>query len=106
MGAVNHTELLGRSTRDGHFVDPDPVKGISLRNFHIQTPKMAMLSDIVVYSPRGGQAKEVLDVAEKIAQAQRLVRMKYSTNQNGAPIYNTFVVSGMLPSSLSLRVIC
>jgi dual specificity MAP kinase phosphatase len=94
VGAVNHTEILGRTQRDGHFVDPDPPKGICLRNFHIQTPKMALLSDIVVYSPRGGQSKEVLDVAEKIAQAQRLVRMKYSTNAIGTSVYNTFVVKG------------
>ena len=57
---------------------------------------MALLSDIVVYSPRGGQSKEVLDVAEKIAQAQRLVRMKYSTNAIGTPVYNTFVVKGTI----------
>jgi dual specificity MAP kinase phosphatase len=95
VGAVNHTEILGRTQRDGHFVDPDPPKGISLRNFHIQTPKLALLSDIVVYSPRGGQSKEVLDVAEKIAQAQRLIRMKFSMNQTGVPIYNTFVVNGI-----------
>lgn len=93
VGAVNHTEILGRTQRDGHFLDPDPPKGICLRNFHIQVAKMALLSDIVVYSPRG-QTKEVLDVAEKIAQAQRFVRMKYSTSSTGAPIYNTFVVTG------------
>jgi hypothetical protein len=57
---------------------------------------MALLSDIVVYSPRGGQSKEVLDIAEKIAQAQRLVRMKYSTNATSTPIYNTFVVNGKI----------
>jgi dual specificity MAP kinase phosphatase len=94
IGAVNHTEILGR-LRDGHFTDPDPIKGICLRNFHIQTPKMALLSDIVVYSPRGGQCKEVLEVAERIAQAQRLVRMKHCANQQGMPLYNTFVVNGM-----------
>jgi hypothetical protein len=55
---------------------------------------MALLGDIVVYSPRGGHSKEVLDVAERIAQAQRLVRMKYATNHTGVPPYNTFVVSG------------
>jgi len=58
---------------------------------------MALLSDIVVYSPRGGNNKEVLDVAEKIAQAQRLVRMKFSMNTAGTPNYSTFVVTGMLP---------
>jgi hypothetical protein len=56
---------------------------------------MALLSDIVVYSPRGGHSKEVLDVAERMAQAQRLVRMKHSTNQLGVAPYNTFVVSGI-----------
>ena len=94
IGAVNHTEILGRSQRDGHFTDPDPVKGICLRNFHIQTPKMALLSDIVVYCPRGGQSKEVLDVAERIAQAQRLVRMRHCENSQVSPVYNTFVVNG------------
>jgi len=93
VGAVNHPEILGRAQRDGHFLDPDPPKGICLRNFHIQVAKMALLSDVVVYSPRG-QTKEVLDVAEKIAQAQRFVRMKYSTCGTG-PIFNTFVVAGI-----------
>jgi dual specificity MAP kinase phosphatase len=104
LGAVNHTEILGRSQRDGHFVDPDPSKGICLRNFHIQTPKMALLSDVVVYSPRGGNNKEVLDVAEKIAQAQRLVRMKFSTSASGTPNYSTFVVTGMLHLPMLLIV--
>jgi len=94
VGAINYSEILGRSLREGHFADMDPIKGICLRNFQIQTAKMAMLSDIVVYSPRGGQNKDVLDVAEKIAHAQRLVRMKYSTNQHEIPQYNTFVVNG------------
>lgn len=94
IGAVNHTEILGRSQREGYFADQDPHKGICLRNFHIQTPKLALLSDIVVYSPRGGQNKEVLDVAERIAQAQRHIRTKHSTNPNGVPTYSTFVVSG------------
>jgi dual specificity MAP kinase phosphatase len=95
VGAVNCSEILGRSQRDCHFADPDPIKGICLRNFQIQTSKMALLSDIIVYSPRGGQNKEVMDVAEKIAHAQRLVRMKYSTNQTGLPQYNTFIVNGI-----------
>lgn len=63
---------------------------------------MAMLSDIVVYSPRGGQSKEVLDVAEKLAQAQRIFRTKYASNSNATPFYNTFVVSGG-PSPPSLH---
>jgi len=95
IGAVNPSEILGRVQRDGHFTDPDPVKGICLRNFHIQTSKMALLSDIVVYSPRGGQSKEVLDVAERMAHAQHLVRMKHSADQEGVPMYNTFVVNGI-----------
>jgi hypothetical protein len=49
-----------------------------------------------VYSPRGGQGKDVLDIAEKIAQAQRLARMKHSTQEHGIPLYNTFVVDGTL----------
>lgn len=65
---------------------------------------MAYLSDIVVYSPRGGNTREVLEVAERIAQAQRLVRMKHSTDPNGVPPYNTFVVSGMI-SLFSVRTL-
>jgi dual specificity MAP kinase phosphatase len=90
VGAVNYTEILGRQ-REGHFVDPDPLRGICLRNFQIQTAKMALLSDIVVYSPRGGNNKEVLEVAEKIANAQRHFRLKYNTT----PVYNTFIVTGI-----------
>lgn len=94
VGAVNYAEILGRAQRDGQFADMDPMKGICLRNFQIQTAKMALLSDIVVYSPRGGQNKEVMDIAERVAQAQRIIRLKYSTKQTGLPVYNTFIVNG------------
>jgi dual specificity MAP kinase phosphatase len=99
---VNYPEILGRATRDGHFLDVDPTKGICLRNFHIQTGKMALLSDVVVYSPKGGQSKEVLEIAERIAHAQRLVRIKHSLNQASIPFYNTFVLTGIFTFLCSL----
>jgi dual specificity MAP kinase phosphatase len=41
-------ESLAGQTSDGRFIDADPRDGFSVRNFQIQVPKMASVSDIIV----------------------------------------------------------
>ncbi|KAL4246440.1 hypothetical protein ABKN59_009635 [Abortiporus biennis] len=68
VGSVN-----GRG--DIEFVEPKVPEGISLRNFGIQTPIFATLSDVVVYSPRGN-VRAAIALAEKFKQA---IESKYAS---------------------------
>jgi dual specificity MAP kinase phosphatase len=63
-----------------------------VRNFQIQTAKLAPLSDIVVYGEDGVTADQILDVASRITAAQHHWRVKHDLEQV-MPSYNTFVVS-------------
>ncbi|KAI0822574.1 hypothetical protein BC628DRAFT_1421759 [Trametes gibbosa] len=76
------------------FVEPKIPDGISLRNFGIQVPIYATVSDIVVYSPRG-VTRAALAVAEKLKQA---VELKLEERRARCPtpdalvVYNVFVL--------------
>jgi dual specificity MAP kinase phosphatase len=63
-----------------------------VRNFQIQTAKLAPLSDIVVYGEDGVTADQILDVASRITAAQHHWRVTHDLEQV-MPSYNTFVVS-------------
>ncbi|KAL4802305.1 hypothetical protein BDV18DRAFT_154356 [Aspergillus unguis] len=89
-GAVTPDAILAPSGFE--FLPVDPKEGFSVRNFHIQTAKVAPLSDIVVYGEDGVTAKQLLDVAGRITAAQHHWRLKHDHDQN-MPFYNTFVVS-------------
>lgn len=70
----------------------DPPEGFSVRNFQIQTAKLAAMSDIVVYAEDGASRSELLALAEDFAFAQQAWRMKHDSTQE-RPSYNTFVVT-------------
>lgn len=89
-GAVAPDAILGPSGFE--FLAVDPREGFSVRNFHIQTAKVAPLSDIVVYGQDGVTAKQLLDVAGRITAAQHHWRLSYDHDQT-LPSYNTFIVS-------------
>ncbi|KAF5861832.1 tyrosine/serine/threonine protein phosphatase pps1 [Aspergillus alliaceus] len=89
-GAVSLDEVLAPSTTD--FLAVDPREGFSVRNFQIQTAKLAPLSDIVVYGEDGVTQKQLLDVAGRVAAAQRRWRSKNDPDQL-LPVYNSFVLS-------------
>ncbi|KAJ5152385.1 hypothetical protein N7492_010680 [Penicillium capsulatum] len=89
-GAVSANEVLSPSSR---FLLADPPEGFSVRNFHIQTAKLAAMSDIVVYGEDGSSKAELLALAEDFATAQRAWRTKYDPMQE-RPAYNTFVATG------------
>ncbi|KAI0671359.1 hypothetical protein C8Q78DRAFT_766308 [Trametes maxima] len=76
------------------FVEPKIPDGISLRNFGIQVPIYATISDIVVYSPRG-LTRSAIAVAERFKQA---VELKLEERRARCPrpdalvLYNVFVL--------------
>ncbi|EPT05494.1 hypothetical protein FOMPIDRAFT_96003 [Fomitopsis schrenkii] len=77
------------------FVEPRVPDGISLRNFGIQAPIYATLSDVVVYSPKG-DTRASLALAEKFKDAIEAKRAERSVRY-GCPVeafvaYNVFVL--------------
>ncbi|KAH9921198.1 uncharacterized protein BXZ73DRAFT_104487 [Epithele typhae] len=97
------TEPNGSTTHI--FAEPKIPDGVSLRNFGIQVPIYATLSDIVVYSPHG-RARSAVMVAEKFKQA---VEVKHQERRARCPDpdalveYNVFVLDAS-PSELAERL--
>ncbi|KIP06250.1 hypothetical protein PHLGIDRAFT_466388, partial [Phlebiopsis gigantea 11061_1 CR5-6] len=80
------------ATGETRFVEPRVPDGISLRNFGIQVPIFATLSDIVVYSPRGN-TKAALAVATHFAHAVEAKRaQRAARGQTDLLFYNVFVL--------------
>ncbi|EEA28288.1 protein tyrosine phosphatase Pps1, putative [Talaromyces marneffei ATCC 18224] len=89
-GAVSLDEILDPIGTE--FIDADPIYGFSVRNFHIQTAKLAPLSDIVIYAERSADSSHLIDAAQKVAMAQQNWRMKHDPAQE-TPLFNTFILS-------------
>ncbi|KAJ5106999.1 Protein-tyrosine/Dual-specificity phosphatase [Penicillium angulare] len=88
-GAVAPDEVISPMAR---FLMADPPEGFSVRNFQIQTAKMAPLSDIVIYGEDGTDRDELLALADEFAMAQAAWRLKHDPMQERKP-YNTFVLT-------------
>jgi len=88
-GAVSAQEVITPSAR---FLMSDPPDGFSVRNFQIQTAKLAAMSDIVVYAEDGASRSELLALAEDFATAQQAWRLKNDPAQE-RPAYHTFVLT-------------
>lgn len=98
-GAVAPEELLKAhiprtKAADPEFMDADPKDGFSVRNFQIQTCKMATVSDIVVYGDDQTPREEVARVAKMMAQAQTAWQMKLEGPDCGPRLFNTFILAG------------
>lgn len=89
-GAVAVNEVLAPSSR---FLLADPPEGFSVRNFQIQTAKLAAMSDIVIYAEDDSCRKELVDLANQFALAQQARRLKMDPLQE-RPSYNTFILAG------------
>ena len=94
-GAIAPGEVIPDRTKEPTFFDIDPKDGFSVRNFHIQAAKMAMVSDIVVYRDDFTRKDELRTLANRIARAQRRYREKCVNTGLECGEYNTFVVSSM-----------
>ncbi|KAF2458882.1 hypothetical protein BDY21DRAFT_282881 [Lineolata rhizophorae] len=109
-GAVAPEEILeGWRAWDGttstsscspRFLDVDPRDGFSVRNFHIQTAKMAALSDVVVYRDDATAPAELMETARAVSLAQARWREERfggagpspGATGRGPPVFHTFVV--------------
>lgn len=89
-GAVSPGEVLAVTCPE--FIEADPPEGFSVRNFQIQTAKLATLSDIVVYGDDNVPETETIALAEQIALAQQNWRLRNDPGQE-TPFFNTFVLS-------------
>ncbi|KAF9888713.1 tyrosine/serine/threonine protein phosphatase pps1 [Aspergillus nanangensis] len=89
-GAVAPEEILIPSRKEFPIVDPR--EGFSVRNFQIQTAKLAPLSDLIIYGDDRLTEKQLRDVAKGIATAQQHWRQMHDP-EHLLPVYNTFVLS-------------
>lgn len=90
-GAVAPEELIRADASTPVFHEADPPEGFSVRNFHIQPLKAALLSDIIVYDEC---EKTATQVAWQFATAQQRWREKHLTGDDVFPEYHTFVCVG------------
>jgi dual specificity MAP kinase phosphatase len=88
-GAVSPNEVIAPSSR---FLMADPQEGFSVRNFHIQTAKLAAMSDIVLYAEDDCSQAALVALADQFATAQHAWRLKMDPLQE-RPTYNTFIVA-------------
>ena len=101
-GAVAPNEILEPSGTA--FLDVDPRDGFSVRNFQIQTAKLAPLSDIVVYCENGGSHEDLLRTAGDVAIAQEDWMVKNGIDRD-MRLFNTFILSSKY-AHFSTRPLC
>ncbi|KAJ5423974.1 Protein-tyrosine/Dual-specificity phosphatase [Penicillium cf. griseofulvum] len=88
-GAVSAHEVLAPSAQ---FLMADPPEGFSVRNFQIQTAKLAPMSDIVIYAEDDDSHCGLVELANQFAKAQQLWRRKMDPLEE-RPTYNTFILA-------------
>ncbi|CAG9980799.1 unnamed protein product [Clonostachys byssicola] len=84
-GALSPSEIL-RKGSEPEFIESDPSEGFSVRNFQIQSNKLAVVSDIIVY---GENSEVVEDVAWEFSLAQKKWRERHASFD--LPEYHTFI---------------
>lgn len=99
-GALKPEEVLAPAATPTFF-NVDPKEGFSVRNFHIQTAKMAMVSDVVVYRDTESTVEELLTLAARVARAQKGFRERAASAGMEVAEYNVFVVSSQWRSLLT-----
>ncbi|KAJ4507877.1 tyrosine/serine/threonine protein phosphatase pps1 [Exophiala dermatitidis] len=93
-GAVAPDEILNLSDGNGHgFLECDPREGFSVRNFHIQAAKMALVSDIVIYGDEDTDGRIIKSVAERTASVQRRWRKELENMGQSPETHHTFVLT-------------
>lgn len=96
-GSISPEELLtthADSNNSPSFIEIDPRDGFSVRNFQIQTCKMATVSDIVVYGDDATPREHVMNLAKTISQSQRNWRERQIAEGDEPVDFHTFVLSG------------
>ena len=93
-GAIAPDEILNLSENNGRgFVECDPREGFSVRNFHIQTAKMALISDIIIYGDEDTDHRIIKSVAERTASVQKKYRRELENIGQCQETFNTFVLT-------------
>lgn len=93
-GAIAPDEVLSLCDDNGAgFLECDPREGFSVRNFHIQTAKMAQTSDIVVYGDDKTDMRIIKSVAERTASVQRKWKKTLENAGQCPETFNTFVLT-------------
>ncbi|WPH04408.1 Dual specificity protein phosphatase PPS1 [Acrodontium crateriforme] len=98
-GAIAPDEILSSSIEDSNsdtaeFLEADPKDGFSVRNFQIQTCKMATVSDIVVYGDNQTPREEIKRIAKQISSAQVAWQKKSDGGSSlGGKQFNTFILT-------------
>lgn len=93
-GAFAPDEILNLSDSNGRgFLECDPREGFSVRNFHIQAAKMALVSDIVVYGDEDTDHRIIKSVAERTASVQKRWRKELENSGQSPETFNTFVLT-------------
>ncbi|OAP62678.1 hypothetical protein AYL99_01905 [Fonsecaea erecta] len=93
-GAIAPDEVLNLSESNGRgFVDCDPREGFSVRNFHIQAAKMALVSDIIIYGDEDTDHRIIKSVAERTASVQKKWRKELENAGQCPETFNTFVLT-------------
>lgn len=93
-GSIAPDEVMNLSDEKGKgFLDCDPPEGFSVRNFHIQSAKLAQVSDIVVYGDDRTDHRIIQSVAERAAAVQRQWRRDIEQTGQSPETFNTFVLT-------------
>jgi dual specificity MAP kinase phosphatase len=98
-GAVTPEEILtpeslAGQAADGQFIEADPRDGFSVRNFQIQTPKLATVSDIIIYGDDDSNPEDIISLARKLSSAQLAWKEKMQCIGWETGTFNTFAVLG------------
>ena len=75
------------------FLECDPREGFSVRNFQIQTAKIAQVSDVIIYGDDKTDTRIIQSVAERTASVQRRRRREMESAGQCPEIFNTFVLT-------------
>lgn len=92
-GAVAPDEVLSLCDDSGKGFHEDPREGFNVRNFHIQTAKLAQVSDIVIYGDDNTDYRIIKSVAERTSAVQRKWKKDLELTGQSPESYNTFVLT-------------
>lgn len=93
-GTVAPEEVLNLSeSGEQGFLDCDPREGFSVRNFQIQTAKMATLSDIVIYGDESTDPETVQAVAKKTSSIQRKWKSGLLAKGQDPESFHTYILT-------------
>ncbi|RMD43553.1 hypothetical protein DV735_g1516, partial [Chaetothyriales sp. CBS 134920] len=93
-GAVAPDEVFSLCDDTGPgFLDCDPSAGFSVRNFQIQTAKLAQVSDLIIYGDANTDHRIIKSVAERASLVQRRWKRELDSMGQVSETFNTFVLT-------------